>query len=159
MTPSCPSAQPGARGAAERPGPGARHPWLVPGVLAASFLPGAVPVAATLLRGPGTGVDLCVLHRVSGLWCPLCGGTRAVYSLLHGDVPTALGYNPFAPVVLALAVAVAVRWFLGWRAGDVRPLLTSRELAAGMCLMGVFGVLRNLPGMWTYLGPLLGPPG
>jgi len=141
------------------PGPGARRPWLVPGVVAVSFLPGAVPVVATLLRGPGTGVDLCVMHRVSGLWCPLCGGTRALRSLLHGDVMTSLGYNPFAPVVLALALAVALRWLLRRRAGVLQPLLTGREMAAGMCLAGAFGVLRNLPGMWTYLGPLLGPPG
>ena len=141
------------------PGPGARRPWLVPGVVAVSFLPGAVPVAATLLRGPGTGVDLCVMHRVSGLWCPLCGGTRALRSLLHGDVMTALGYNPFAPVVLALALAVALRWLLRRRAGGLRPLLTGREMVAAMCLAGAFGVLRNLPGMWLYLGPLLGPPG
>lgn len=128
-------------------------------MVAASFLPGALPIGATLLRGPGTGVDLCPVHRVSGFWCPLCGGTRAVYSLLHGDVRTALGYNPFAPVVLALGVVIVARWLLGRRAGGARPLLTGREMAAVLCLSGAFCVLRNLPGMWVHLGPLLGPPG
>lgn len=26
-------------------------------------------------------------------------------------------------------------------------------------LAGVFAIVRNLPGMWVYLGPLLGPSG
>jgi len=128
-------------------------------VLIASFLPGALPITATLLRGPGSGIELCPVHLVSGFWCPLCGGTRSLYSLLHGDVTAALGYNPIAPVVLLLGAAVAGRWLLGRRAGALRPPLSGREMAVVLCLLAAFGVLRNLPGMWTYLGPLLGPPG
>ena len=40
-----------------------------------------------------------------------------------------------------------------------RPLVTGGEgILLGVAL-AVFAVVRNLPGMWVYLGPLLGPPG
>ena len=28
--------------------------------------------------------DGCVLHNLTGYYCPGCGGTRAIYALLHG---------------------------------------------------------------------------
>ncbi len=37
----------------------------------------------------------CVFHRVTGLYCPGCGGTRAVEALLQGDFFTCLRYHPF----------------------------------------------------------------
>ncbi|QPL04500.1 MULTISPECIES: DUF2752 domain-containing protein [Actinomyces] len=152
MTSSCSRAEPDARAEG-------RRRVLTGTAVAVSFLPGAAIVAAGLLRAPGTGVDLCPVHRLTGFWCPLCGGTRATRALLHGDLLTAVGYNPVAPVVLALAAAVAVRWVLSRRAGRERPILTGREMVALFCLAGAFGVARNLPGMWVYLGPLLGPAG
>lgn len=39
-----------------------------------------------------------------GLACPLCGGTRAVGSLVLGRVETAVSYNPLALVLLAAMV-------------------------------------------------------
>jgi hypothetical protein len=37
----------------------------------------------------------CVFHSATGLDCPGCGSTRAVYELLHGHVGAALRLNPF----------------------------------------------------------------
>jgi len=43
--------------------------------------------------------------------------------------------------------------------GRRRPLVTGGEgILLGAALV-VFAFVRNLPGMWVYLGPLLGPPG
>jgi len=45
----------------------------------------------------------CVFHAVSGLPCPLCGGTRAARAILHGDLPRALRLNVTAlPALVAL---------------------------------------------------------
>ncbi|WP_237564325.1 MULTISPECIES: DUF2752 domain-containing protein [unclassified Actinomyces] len=125
--------------------------------MAISFLPGALIIGSGLLGRDG--MDLCPVHRATGLWCPLCGGTRATRALLHGDLTAAAGYNPFALVVLAAGAAVLLRWIIGRCRGKPRPLLTPREAVAVFAVAGVFALLRNLPGMWVYLGPLLGPPG
>lgn len=44
----------------------------------------------------------CLFHSLTGYYCPGCGGTRAVTSLLHGHVLESLYYHPF--VVYAAAV-------------------------------------------------------
>src|SRR5277367_6162795 len=36
---------------------------------------------------------VCQFHRLTGLNCPGCGMTRALYALLHGDFITALHDN------------------------------------------------------------------
>ena len=124
-------------------------------------LPGGLIVlrALTLPRNSPGLPDLCPLHRTTGLWCPLCGGTRATRELMHGDLGAAMGYNPFALVLEVVVVVLAARWLLAWLRGQRRPLVTGREgILLGVAL-AVFAVVRNLPGMWVYFGPLLGPPG
>ena len=124
-------------------------------------LPGGLIVlrALTLPRNSPGLPDLCPLHRTTGLWCPLCGGTRATRELMHGDLGSAMGYNPFALVLEVVVMVLVARWLLAWLRGQRRPLVTGREgILLGVAL-AVFAVVRNLPGMWVYFGPLLGPPG
>lgn len=124
-------------------------------------LPGGLIVlrALTLPRNSPGLPDLCPLHRTTGLWCPLCGGTRATRELMHGDLWAAMGYNPFALVLEVVVVVLVARWLIASARGLRRPLVTGGEgILLGVAL-AVFAVVRNLPGMWIYLGPLLGPPG
>ena len=124
-------------------------------------LPGGLIVlrALTLPRNSPGLPDLCPLHRTTGRWCPLCGGTRATRELMHGDLGAAMGYNPFALVLEAVVIVLVARWLLASARGLRRPLVTGGEgILLGVAL-AVFAVVRNLPGMWVYLGPLLGPPG
>ena len=124
-------------------------------------LPGGLIVlrALTLPRNSPGLPDLCPLHRTTGLWCPLCGGTRATRELMHGDLWAAMGYNPFALVLEVVVMVLVARWLLAWLRGQRRPLVTGREGILLGVVLAVFAVVRNLPGMWVYLGPLLGPPG
>src|SRR5277367_1610284 len=45
---------------------------------------------------------VCEFHRLTGLNCPGCGMTRALYALLHGNFSTALHDN--APFVAGLII-------------------------------------------------------
>ncbi len=49
-----------------------------------------VAALATVLYISGIG---CVWRRLLGIQCPGCGMTRAVISLLRGDIVGAMGYN------------------------------------------------------------------
>ena len=124
-------------------------------------LPGGLIVlrALTLPRNSPGLPDLCPLHRTTGLWCALCGGTRATRELMHGDLWAAMGYNPFALVLEVVVMVLVARWLLAWLRGQRRPLVTGREGILLGVVLAVFAVVRNLPGMWVYFGPLLGPPG
>jgi hypothetical protein len=87
----------------------------------------------------------CPIHALTGLYCPGCGSTRALYSLLHGNVGQALAMNPLlviaSPLVLLMATHLA-----GWRPLILDPLI--RVLGnpkLWLSVLVVFGVLRNLP--------------
>lgn len=49
----------------------------------------------------------CILHSLTGYYCPGCGGTRAVLSLMHGDLLRSFLYHPFVPYA-----AVICGWFM-----------------------------------------------
>lgn len=49
----------------------------------------------------------CVLHSISGLYCPGCGGTRAILALLNGHVITSFICHPLVPYT-----AITGGWFL-----------------------------------------------
>lgn len=51
----------------------------------------------------------CVFHELLHLYCPGCGGTRAVYALLHFDILESLAYHPF---VLFVAV-ILLEYYVG----------------------------------------------
>ncbi|GAV95751.1 hypothetical protein ADENT20671_2556 [Actinomyces denticolens] len=131
-------------------------------VAAASWaLPGALVILGGALDPSHlSGMpDLCPTHRITGFWCPLCGGTRATAALLRGDLGTALAYNPFALATEVVAVLFVARWAVRRLVGRPGAFLTSAEaIGYGIACAG-FLVLRNLPGMWEQLSPLLGPPG
>lgn len=49
----------------------------------------------------------CVFHRITGLYCPGCGGTRAVEMLLQREVILSFFYHP-----IVLYGAVLYGWFM-----------------------------------------------
>lgn len=118
---------------------------------AATAAAGTLALGATVLADR-VGVALlppCPLHALTGLWCPLCGGTRAVQSLAEGEVPAALGLNAVVVVALPLLLLAWVRWTVRRAAGQPADLLTlsGRGLAVVAAVLVVFMVVRNLPGM------------
>ena len=54
----------------------------------------------------------CYFYKMTGYYCPGCGGTRAVYSLLHFRLWTAFKYNPgVVCLFFILAAAVSEKLF------------------------------------------------
>ncbi len=46
----------------------------------------------------------CPFKMITGLPCPGCGGMRAAWALLHGDVSDALWMNPLSCLVIAFLI-------------------------------------------------------
>ena len=128
-----------------------RRQRMVPPVATAGAL--ALAAVALRVRDPHErgSWGLCPSAAL-GIWCPGCGGLRAVNDLTHGDVLAAASSNLLFVASLPL-VAVLFAWWVRrqWR-GDGGPLdaraITIATVA--FCAVGVlFGVLRNLPaGAW-----------
>jgi hypothetical protein len=67
-------------------------------------------VAAVRPLIPFEFVPPCPLRTVTGIPCPMCGMTRGVTSLVHGDVAQALLMNPASFAAVALAILLFVQW-------------------------------------------------
>jgi hypothetical protein len=51
---------------------------------------------------------VCIVKSVTGIPCPACGSTRSVLSLIHGDLESALYYNPFGLLVIAIMLVCPI---------------------------------------------------
>jgi len=113
---------------------------------------GAALLAPTLLRPGAHGPVLCPLRRVTGVWCPTCGMTRALGWLAHGNLGESLRYHPLAAVVLIEGLLVSgVWWYRRQRRRD-DPSWLHRLLVANALLVLVVWVVRLKSGSFDDLG-------
>jgi hypothetical protein len=96
---------------------------------------------------------ICLFHKYTGLECPGCGATRALYALLHGNVPLALHDNALLVALILLSV-VRGGWLLVEKIrGQEGPAFFSPRFLWPLLVAGViFGVMRNLP-WFSFLSP------
>ena len=128
------------------------NPRLTGSLVALAILGGA---AVLFLFNPATHTfyPVCQFHRLTGLNCPGCGMTRAVYALLHGHLAEAFRDNLL--LVLGLGtLAVRGLWFsVRRRRGQAaREFFPVKFLWFVLGAAGLFTVLRNLPS-FAFLSP------
>ena len=106
-------------------------------------------------RNAGT-YPICPFFGLTGCYCPGCGTLRSLHQLLHGNLGSALGYNPLTvlslPFIVYSFVAAAARAF-GLPAP--RAVFVHHRLIWAL-FWGViaFWVLRNIPvELLTALAP------
>jgi hypothetical protein len=95
---------------------------------------GAAMLGAAAVRPlmPVEVVPPCPLRTITGIPCPMCGMTRGVTALVHGDFAHALLMNPASYVAVALALLLLVQW------------RTKRVVIPVWVIVAVFAV------MWTW---------
>ena len=97
-------------------------------------------------RNPGT-FPVCPFLGLTGYHCPGCGTLRAIHQLLHGDILSAMGYNPLTLLSLPfIAYSFAAEALRAFRVKAPRPVFVPPRLIWAL-LFGVvsFWVLRNVP--------------
>ncbi len=140
------------------PAEDALHPvttrWLGPLGAGIAAL-GACGVAAVTDPYRGQGIP-CPFHALTGLWCPLCGSTRALHSLMHGNLGAAFARNPLFVVLLPLLVLSWAAW-MSESVGGPRlwHIPNRRWVVVSLAVVVVlFWVARNLPfSALRVLGP------
>lgn len=87
----------------------------------------------------------CPFYACTHLLCPGCGGTRALYELLHGNLQGALHYNALL-IVLVPLLTLWLLWY-GYRAigqGSFPSLPWPKTVAIGLGSVAIlFAVVRN----------------
>ena len=124
--------------------------WMAP---AAALAAGAVWALRTFdPNQAGSPFPACVFHQVTGLYCPGCGGTRAMHALVHFDLPGALAMNALPFVAAPLLGLLALRVATTLPAFAERMTRFTANPWFWLALVGGFTVLRNLP--WAPFGAL-----
>lgn len=86
----------------------------------------------------------CMIHDYLFIYCPLCGGTRAMDALLHLDVVAALRFNPLVVVLTALAIAFDTVALIRLLKGETRLwIFPDWGWIVLVALMIAYTVLRN----------------
>lgn len=120
-------------------------------------------IALTLIVGLGMGYAFflvktgiatpCMIHLITGLYCPGCGVSRMCLSILQGDFYRAFRYNPMLFLILPLLGFYFIRQAVNYIRG-VKWQMSNWESIVWKVLVVVliiFGVVRNLPGMQALL--------
>ena len=98
----------------------------------------------------------CLFHKLTGFHCPGCGSLRAVYQLLHGNLPAAFGLNP----LMVLSLPFLGYWFIsryvlvGRNQRSVGRIIPVFWIWVIFLIIILYWILRNLPFCpFTLLAP------
>ncbi len=110
---------------------------------------------------PGNGrLSLCPMHDFLHLYCPGCGGTRAMLALLRGNLLYSLCANPISAYLAVGFVAMDVRAAIAIFRNEERVLRLPAWYFWGMLAIAVtFCLARNVLMIsvgYDYLGDLVG---
>jgi hypothetical protein len=131
--------------------------WMAPAAVLGCF----AGAAAVVLYTDPTDADpdsipTCVVKLTTGFDCPGCGGTRAFYYALHGNIPAAARHH----AVFVFALPFLIYMYAAWAADRVfrkrlpQVRVTPRMIGIFLAAWGVFTVVRNLPWApfsWLYV--------
>lgn len=82
----------------------------------------------------------CWWFTATGLYCPGCGGFRALHEILHGRIAAALSYN----ALLTIFSPPACAWF-AWTLYRGRPIRFDEWTGPALALAVLFAAARNIP--------------
>jgi hypothetical protein len=93
------------------------------------------------------GFPLCMFKATTGLPCFTCGGTRALVSLAHLDLPGAVAMNP----LVALGLIALVPWGIADAVLALRGRALVLEVGPTLGRLLRIGAVPLLLANWAYL--------
>lgn len=129
-------------------------------VVFALIVPLVLLMGIAYLYRYGGGPNLipkCPVYLLTGLYCPGCGGGRALYSILHGHILTALDFNPMFVLLLPFVAYLVLQGYTKVITGkNVLPVIPITLNQANFCTLVIllYTVARNIPVLpFSYLAP------
>lgn len=123
-------------------------PWVGPAAIATCF---AGAASYVLISNPTDGgaadIPTCLIKLTTGLDCPGCGGTRAFYYLMQGNIPEAARHHAIAVFAAPFLVWLYLAWAVKKVSGKnlPKPVIGPKAISLFLGAWAVFMVVRNLP--------------
>ncbi len=103
------------------------------------------------------GSPPCLIHTMTGLYCPGCGAGRAIEALVRFRITDALQYNLLFTLALPVGILFLFKWYISAVTGrEIMKRVRVTDKGAWICLAVIvsFLVLRNIPVVpFKYLSP------
>lgn len=132
--------------------------FLIYGFLKLMFL--AVIITCILISFFNSSVllkylSVCIFHRLTGFYCPLCGITRSLTLGINGKLIKAFSHNSLFYILLVyVLILLLYHYFIKKQKSNNKILFTKIHITIIISLTGLFWILRNLPLFpFSYLAP------
>ena len=98
----------------------------------------------------------CPIHFLFNIYCPGCGSTRMLKSILHGNIYQAFRYNPLLFITIPFYL---IYLFINYWAEKKHKISLTKKLEPNLwyfliILFITYGVLRNIP-LFKFLAPTI----
>lgn len=94
----------------------------------------------------------CIFNTITGYYCPGCGLTRAITSLLKGQLYQALRYNSIVFIDIPIILFLEIFGRLFGKNNKKIKWISNIFLIILLIITIMYGVLRNIPS-FSYLAP------
>ena len=92
----------------------------------------------------------CIFYEVTNLYCPGCGITRAIISLLKLDFYQAFRFNPLVIILLPFLLIYNIYiWIF-----NGKKILSQSVWIILLTVVILYGILRNIP-IFKFLAPTI----
>ena len=94
----------------------------------------------------------CLFYEITGYYCPGCGITRVLFSLLKLDFYQAFRYNPLIFILIIITGIYLLVKFILKKFMNISIEIPNYVYYILLIIVIIFGILRNIP-MFDFLSP------
>lgn len=93
----------------------------------------------------------CPIKEITGFYCPGCGITRMLISLLHLDIYGAFRYNPLVFISLPIGLYLYIDYLIK-KENSLYKKIPEKIWYFIVAIFVVYGIMRNIP-FFSFLAP------